>query len=98
MVAANDEVPREDSDKKAPLAAAIAVAATRARASADSSVLRSRWPGLNRRPTVYETVALPLSYIGRVLKLFYYGRSALAVSSGVSTFVSSGGRGLCQPH
>ena len=24
----------------------------------------SRWPGLNRRPTVYETVALPLSYIG----------------------------------
>src|SRR5437870_3270543 len=24
----------------------------------------SQWPGLNRRPTVYETVALPLSYIG----------------------------------
>jgi len=21
----------------------------------------SQWPGLNRRPTVYETVALPLS-------------------------------------
>jgi hypothetical protein len=32
----------------------------------------SQWPGLNRRPTVYETVALPLSYIGccgAVLKL-----------------------------
>lgn len=24
----------------------------------------SRWPGLNRRPTLYESVALPLSYIG----------------------------------
>ena len=24
----------------------------------------SRWSGLNRRPTVYETVALPLSYTG----------------------------------
>ena len=24
----------------------------------------SQWSGLNRRPTVYETVALPLSYIG----------------------------------
>ncbi len=24
----------------------------------------SRWAELNRRPTVYETVALPLSYIG----------------------------------
>src|SRR5207249_1363747 len=27
-------------------------------------VLWSQWSGLNRRPTVYETVALPLSYIG----------------------------------
>ena len=26
--------------------------------------LWSRWSGLNRRPTVYETVALPLSYTG----------------------------------
>jgi hypothetical protein len=26
--------------------------------------LWSQWSGLNRRPTVYETVALPLSYIG----------------------------------
>ena len=24
----------------------------------------SQWSGLNRRPTVYETVAIPLSYIG----------------------------------
>jgi hypothetical protein len=24
----------------------------------------SQWSGLNRRPTVYETVALPLSYTG----------------------------------
>ncbi len=24
----------------------------------------SRWPGLNRRPTAYKAVALPLSYIG----------------------------------
>jgi hypothetical protein len=30
------------------------------------AVCWSRWPGLNRRPTVYETVALPLSYIGEV--------------------------------
>ena len=31
----------------------------------------SQWSGLNRRPTVYETVALPLSYIGlqRAVKL-----------------------------
>ena len=28
------------------------------------SIRWSQWPGLNRRPTVYETVALPLSYIG----------------------------------
>jgi hypothetical protein len=28
----------------------------------------SQWSGLNRRPTVYETVALPLSYIGLDLK------------------------------
>ena len=27
----------------------------------------SRWSGLNRRPTVYETVALPLSYTGKSL-------------------------------
>lgn len=24
----------------------------------------SRWPGLNRQPMVYDTIALPLSYIG----------------------------------
>src|SRR4051812_39078696 len=29
-----------------------------------SATTWSQWPGLNRRPTVYETVALPLSYIG----------------------------------
>jgi hypothetical protein len=41
----------------------------------------SQWPGLNRRPTVYETVALPLSYIGlslstnpHVLNVPYFGR------------------------
>src|SRR5258707_12841634 len=28
----------------------------------------SQWPGLNRRPTVYETVALPLSYIGTFVR------------------------------
>ena len=28
----------------------------------------SQWPGLNRRPTVYETVALPLSYIGLTIE------------------------------
>ena len=27
----------------------------------------SQWSGLNRRPTVYETVALPLSYTGTLL-------------------------------
>jgi hypothetical protein len=27
-------------------------------------IFSSRWPGLNRRPAVYETAALPLSYIG----------------------------------
>ena len=31
----------------------------------------SQWPGLNRRPTVYETVALPLSYIGFRFKNSY---------------------------
>ncbi len=31
---------------------------------AEIPVISSRWPGLNRRPTVYETVALPLSYSG----------------------------------
>ena len=29
-----------------------------------SAIFSSRCPGLNRGPTVYETVALPLSYIG----------------------------------
>ena len=29
----------------------------------------SQWSGLNRRPTVYETVALPLSYIGSQTRL-----------------------------
>jgi hypothetical protein len=28
----------------------------------------SRWSGLNRRPTVYETVALPLSYTGESME------------------------------
>src|SRR5438067_1647404 len=35
----------------------------------------SQWPGLNRRPTVYETVALPLSYIGLLRSLI--GRKPL---------------------
>ena len=41
----------------------------------------SQWSGSNRRPTVYETVALPLSYIGlslstipHVLNVPYFGR------------------------
>src|SRR5262249_12106323 len=34
------------------------------RCAQNSTVISSRWPGLNRRPTVYETVALPLSYTG----------------------------------
>src|SRR5678810_979114 len=40
---------------------------SREKSSTGSYVVRakwSQWPGLNRRPTVYETVALPLSYIG----------------------------------
>ena len=32
----------------------------------------SQWPGLNRRPTVYETVALPLSYIGVLAEVAMY--------------------------
>jgi integrase len=50
----------------------ITVAASRecsatghATCSAESPVISSRCPGLNRGPTVYETVALPLSYSGR---------------------------------
>src|SRR5213075_1843633 len=35
------------------------------------AVCWSRWPGSNRRPTVYETVALPLSYIGEVGPYWY---------------------------
>jgi hypothetical protein len=34
--------------------------------SAENPIISSRWPGLNGRPTVYETVALPLSYSGKV--------------------------------
>jgi hypothetical protein len=34
------------------------------RQAVEQTVHWSQWPGLNRRPTVYETVALPLSYIG----------------------------------
>ena len=30
-----------------------------------SNNIKSRWSDLNRRPTLYERVALPLSYIGR---------------------------------
>src|SRR5712672_2318234 len=33
-----------------------------------SSLKWSHWSGLNRRPTVYETVALPLSYIGTLVR------------------------------
>jgi hypothetical protein len=39
----------------------------------------SQWPGLNRRPTVYETVALPLSYIG-----FQARGDSMGDASGVS--------------
>ena len=53
------------------------------------AVCWSRWPGLNRRPTVYETVALPLSYIGNGNTSSYLLRSALATSDVVPT-VSSG--------
>jgi hypothetical protein len=46
----------------------------------------SRWPGLNRRPTVYETVALPLSYIGEVGRNWYlrlgFGASPLGAVAG----------------
>src|SRR6266516_3365 len=38
----------------------------------------SQWPGLNRRPTVYETVALPLSYIGLLRSPSHRNPSGLA--------------------
>ena len=41
-----------------------AIATLLATLSGEMSFNWSQWSGLNRRPTVYETVALPLSYIG----------------------------------
>src|SRR5437588_10447428 len=46
----------------------------------------SQWPGLNRRPTVYETVALPLSYIGLAIKINDLNR---VISSGFRWFAYS---------
>ena len=46
----------------------------------------SRWSGLNRRPTVYETVALPLSYTGDPLPKrapVSYGSTGAAASGKV---------------
>ena len=37
----------------------------------NNCVASSRWADLNRRPTVYETVALPLSHIGRIGRYYY---------------------------
>ena len=45
--------------KKSAANLANDLAATVATAGSDSSECSSRWPGLNRRPTVYETVRPP---------------------------------------
>lgn len=42
-------------------------------------VLWSRRPGLNRRPTVYKTAALPLSYVGSSV-LPWFGPSYIRVA------------------
>src|SRR5271168_4889059 len=48
---------------------------------------QSRWADLNRQPTDYKSVALPLSYIGpRIVNQFNYARS-----SGVSSALVSSG-------
>lgn len=46
--------------------AVAACGACSATCSAEIPMISSRCPGLNRGPTVYETVALPLSYSGKV--------------------------------
>ena len=50
----------------------------------------SQWPGLNRRPTVYETVALPLSYIGVTIAR---GRGRIPASLGFLYYDKVEGRG-----
>gem|GEM_PF-2620607 len=48
----------------------------------------SQWPGLNRRPTVYETVALPLSYTGTTANQRIVTNSALFASQFSCCFVA----------
>jgi hypothetical protein len=54
----------------------------------------SQWPGLNRRPTVYETVALPLSYIGvQNSAAFEIGANVKPRCSNRHQFLAEQGRG-----
>jgi hypothetical protein len=56
---------RAEIFRRGPVALALGCSATCSDpCSADFRVFSSRCPGLNRGPTVYETVALPLSYSG----------------------------------
>jgi len=57
------------------VAVAHCSATVSATCSAENPVISSRCPGLNRGPTVYETVALPLSYSG-VVRGNWYPRHA----------------------
>src|SRR5262249_34738121 len=59
--------PANESRRGAVLALLVAELVDAARdRSRENRVIWSRCPDLNRGPTVYETVALPLSYIGEV--------------------------------
>jgi integrase len=64
-------------------AVALCSATGSATCSAENPVISSRWPGLNRRPTVYETVALPLSYSG-VVRRNWYPRPSMGASGGAA--------------
>ena len=60
----------------------------------DSRMILSRWPGLNRRPTVYETVALPLSYIGDGGRLSTRDGAGLQEGRGGKDHGAMGGGGV----
>ena len=67
--------------------------------SQETSMIRSRWPDLNRRPTVYETVALPteLHRLGLISATCQPRprQHPSRVQSVCSQARSGGGRGLC---
>src|SRR5277367_4539483 len=70
----------------------LAVAHASIAPTGDSLVISSRCPGMIRGPTVYETVALPLSYTGEVRGVGTRSRRA-AQEVRVKSAVQSGGDG-----